>query len=240
MKTNILLPIAGNGQRFVDGGYKTIKPLIEFEGKYLIQKSMESIDYENSNLIFIVRNEHVETFNLDLKLKEIFGQEITIIILENQTDGALCTCLFAERYIDNDSPLIIFTPDCYFEPKFSLKNISPDYDGAVSTFSSTSPAHSYVQLNAENFVTRAAEKEVISENAVGGLYYFKLGSLFVKYAKEQINRNIKTKGEFYICPVYNLLIEDGLKIGIDKNTRHDILGTPEDLDFYLRNKKEDY
>lgn len=240
MKTNIVLPIAGNGQRFVDGGYKTIKPLIEFEGKYLIQKSMESIDYENSNLIFIVRNEHVETFNLDLKLKQIFGQEITIIILENQTEGALCTCLFAERYIDNDSPLIIFTPDCYFEPKFSIGRIPENYDGAVSTFSSASSAHSYVQLDSNNLVVKAAEKEVISENAVGGLYYFKRGNVFVKYAKEQIQKNIKTKGEFYICPVYNLLIEDGLKIGIDKNTKHDILGTPEDLDFYLKNKKESY
>jgi len=238
MKTNIVLPIAGNGQRFVDGGYKTIKPLIEFEGKYLIQKSMESIDYENSNLIFIVRREHVQTFNLDLKLKEIFGQDIIIIILENPTEGALCTCLFAEKYINNDCPLIIFTPDCYFEPKFSIERVSSNYDGAVSTFSSTSPAHSYVQLNSDNLVVKAAEKEVISENAVGGLYYFKRGSVFVKYAKDQIEKNIKTKGEFYICPVYNLLIDAGLKIGIDKNTRHDILGTPEDLDFYLKNKKE--
>ena len=201
---------------------------------------MESIDYENSNLIFIVRNEHVKAFNLDLKLKEIFGQEITIIKLKNPTEGALCTCLFAVSYIDNDSPLIIFTPDCYFEPRFSIERVPSDYDGAVSTFNSTSSAHSYVQLNNDNLVVKAAEKEVISENAVGGLYYFKRGDVFVKYAKEQVQRNIKTKGEFYICPVYNLLIEDGLRIGIDKNTKHDILGTPEDLDFYLKNKKENY
>ena len=29
MKTNLLLPIAGNGQRFIDAGYTSQKPLIE-------------------------------------------------------------------------------------------------------------------------------------------------------------------------------------------------------------------
>ena len=43
MKPNLILPIAGHGQRFVDGGFETPKPLIEVEGKYLVEKSMESV-----------------------------------------------------------------------------------------------------------------------------------------------------------------------------------------------------
>ena len=234
MKTNILLPIAGNGQRFIDGGFDTIKPLIKVNGKYLVEKSMESVDYENSNLIFVIREEHNKDFDLSIKLKQTFGNEIQIISLNHTTEGALSTCLFAEEYINNDFPLIIFTPDCYFEPKFSVKRINSEYDGAVSTFLSQNSAHSYVILDENNLVIKAAEKEVISQHAVGGLYYFKTGSTFVKYAKKQIELNLKTKGEFYICPVYNLLINDGLKIGIDKNTKHDVLGTPADLDNYLK------
>jgi dTDP-glucose pyrophosphorylase len=233
MKTNIVLPIAGNGQRFVDKGYKTIKPLIEVNGQYLVEKSMESVDYTEANLIFIVRQEHVDEFDIENKLKERFGQDITVIKVDHITEGALCTCLLAEKYIDNDNPLVIFTPDCYFEPKFHVNQVDLKYDGVVAVFHSTSPAHSYVQLNDEQCVTKAAEKEVISEYAVGGLYYFRHGNLFVKYAHKQIEMNMRTKGEFYICPVYNLLIEDGLKIGIDRNTRHEILGTPEDLERYL-------
>lgn len=233
MKTNVVLPIAGNGQRFIDGGYKTIKPLIEIEGKYIVEKSMESLDYSNSNVIFIVRKEHVAEFDIENKLKAKFGKEIIVLKVEKITAGALCTCLLAENYIDNENPLIIFTPDCYFEPKFELGKVDQKYDGLVAVFQSKSPAHSYVVLDENEFVTKAAEKEVISENAVGGLYYFRHGNLFVKYAKKQIELAIKTNGEYYICPVYNLLIEDGLKIGIDKNTKHEVLGTPEDLKKYI-------
>jgi dTDP-glucose pyrophosphorylase len=233
MKTNIVLPIAGNGQRFVDEGFKTIKPLIEVEGEYLVEKSLGSVNYKDANLIFIVRNEHVRDFDLSTKLRSRFGNMIEIIEVEKITEGALCTCLMAEKYIDNEAPLVIFTPDCYFEPRFYVDHVDPKYDGVVTVFQSQSPAHSYVQLDENNYVTKAAEKEVISNHAVGGLYYFKHGSTFVKYAKKQIELNMKTKGEYYICPVYNLLIEDELKIGIDKNSRHVILGTPQDLRDYL-------
>lgn len=234
MKTNIVLPIAGNGQRFVDKGYTTIKPLIEINGKYLVEKSLESVDTTHANLIFIVREEHVKDFDIEYKLRSRFGGLITVIKVDYITEGALCTCLLAEKHIDNDAPLVIFTPDCYFEPRFYSDHVKKSLDGVVCVFPSNSPAHSFVQIDENKLVTKAAEKEVISDLAVGGLYYFKKGSLFVKYAKKQIEKNIRTKGEYYICPVYNLLIEDGLKIGIDKNTKHDILGTPEDLERYLK------
>jgi len=111
------------------------------------------------------------------------------------------------------------------------------YDGLVGVFGSNNPAHSYVAVGAEGFVTRAAEKRVISENAVGGLYYFRRGSDFVKYSKEMISRELKVKGEYYICPVFNLLIEADKKIGIEKQSVHVVLGTPADLEKYVEERK---
>ena len=230
MKTNIILPIAGHGQRFIDGGYATPKPLIEVDGKYLVEKSMESINTENANLIFVVRQEHIDAFNIDEKLKDRFGEDIQIISVDYTTDGAICTCLLAEELVDNDSPLAIFTPDCYFEPHIDVNDIDEKYDGLVCVFESQSDAHSYVKLNEDGFVTEAKEKEVISNNAVGGFYYFRTGKMFVDYAQKMVKQeNMKSKGEYYICPVFNLLLDDGLKIGIDRNSKHIILGTPEDL-----------
>lgn len=234
MKTNIILPIAGHGQRFVDGGYATPKPLIEVDGKYLVEKSLESVDTSNSNLIFIVREEHVVHFDIDNKLRDRFGDEIEIISIDYTTDGAICTCLLAQHLVNNDLPTVIFTPDCYFEPRFQPSQVDDKYDGVVCVFNSDSPAHSYVVLNDQGFVTKAAEKQVISNDAVGGLYYFRTGKMFVRYANDLVAMNLKSKGEFYICPVYNLLIEDGLSIGIDRNSRHEILGTPEGLEKYTQ------
>ena len=58
MKTNLLLPIAGNGQRFIDAGYSVPKPLIEINGKTILDRSLESVKIDNCNLIFIIREDH--------------------------------------------------------------------------------------------------------------------------------------------------------------------------------------
>ena len=228
-KINVVLPIAGLGQRFIDGGYEIPKPLIKINGKYIIDKALESINHKDLNLFFIVRQEHVDEFNIDTILKEKFGDDIHITIIDYTTDGALCTCLLVEEHINNDEPLVIFTPDCYFEPRFNPKDVDKKYDGMVVVFESDNLAHSYVVLDDNGYVTKAAEKEVISNNAVGGLYYYRKGSDFVKYGYQSIEDNDRVNNEFYICPVFNYLIKDGGKIGIDKNTKHLILGTPDDL-----------
>ena len=235
-KFNLLLPIAGKGNRFVEEGYSDPKPLIPVsEGKILVEKSLESIDISHARLIFIVRKEHVVDHDLGNRLIETFPEnEVKIVSVDYDTEGALSSCMLAEEHIDNSDPLVIFTPDCLFTPAFELTRIPEAAQGAVATFQSSSPAHSYVVLDEQGFVTRAAEKEVISNHAVGGLYYFREGSIFTKYAKETINKKNKTKGEYYICPIYNLLIRDGLKIVIDKNEEHHVLGTPRDLKKYQK------
>ena len=233
-KFNLLLPIAGKGNRFVEKGYDIPKPLIPVsDGKILVEKSLESVNIDEANLIFIVRREHIDNFGIDSRLQQTFKNNTVIIVsVDYDTEGALSSCLLAKDHIDNSLPLVIFTPDCLFEPAFNIDRIPDEVSGAVATFTSSSPAHSYVILDDEGFVTKAAEKKVISNNAVGGLYYYKQGSLFVEYAEESVNKKDKTKGEYYICPVYNLLIRDGHKVIVDRNTEHFILGTPEGLEDY--------
>ena len=234
---NVVLPIAGLGKRFVDGGYETPKPLIQIGDKTILEKSLESLEFSNCNLIFVVRQEHVEQFQIDKFILEKFGKNCEVIIIDYLTEGALCTCLLAEQYINKPEPLIIFTPDCYFEPMFFPDSVSEELDGMVVVFESESPAHSYVRLDGDGLVTAAAEKEVISEYAVGGLYFWKSGERFVNLSKQMIAANDRVKNEFYICPVFNYLIEEGGKVGIDKNTKHVILGTPKDLEQHIENEK---
>ena len=242
MANNILLPIAGRGQRFVEDGYETPKPLIKTNGKYLIERSLESLDLTQSNLIFVVRKEHIDSHGIDEILNLKYGNDIKIIPIDYVTEGTLCTCLLAEEFINNKDSLTIFTPDCYFEPKFYYPKETTSsgrflwnrdkqaFDALVATFYSAAPAHSYVRLNTNNVVQEAREKEVISNHAIGGLYYFKSGFDFVSYAKIMIEKNIRVNNEFYIAPIFNLMISSQFKVTIDKNTRHDILGTPEDIE----------
>jgi RpiB/LacA/LacB family sugar-phosphate isomerase len=232
-KYNLLLPIAGKAQRFIDQGYTMPKPLIMVKDKHVIDMAVGSIDITDCNLIFAVRLDHINNFSIDAILKQKFGEDIKIVIIDKVTDGSISTCLLAEDLINNDTPLIIYTPDVYFQDQFDPNSIDSELDGFILTFKANSPAHSYVSLDENNLALRTAEKEVISSNAAVGVYYYKTGKMFVEYAKETLDKNIRTNGEFYICPMYNLMIRDAKKVSIQTVKKMHVLGTPPELEFFV-------
>ena len=234
-KTNVLIPIAGRGQRFVDEGFVMPKQLIMVGDTQMIDRSLECISNKNNcNFIFVLRRDHVNNFSLDKILQKRYGSDIKIIVLDEMTRGSTETCLRAESYINNDNPLVIYTLDVHFEPYFDPAKIDPAVDGSILTFKSNNNNYSYARTSNEGFVEKTAEKEVISENAAVGVYTFKTGKSFVKYAKQMIENNLTTKNEFYICPLYNLMIEDGLKINTVAVNKMHLMGTPSELDFYVK------
>ena len=231
-KINLLVPMAGRGQRFVNMGFHMPKPLVMVDDKHIIDWSFDAIDTDLYNLIFCVRKDHISQYNIDQILKNKFGDDIDIVTIDGITDGSVSTCLLAEKYIDNDTPLAIYTLDVYFEPAFDWTNIPESSDGHILTFKANNPAYSYARVDSTGKVLETAEKEVISSNAATGIYYYKKGSDFVRYAKKMIDNNIRTKGEFYICPLYNLMIQDGMSVTISEVDKMHVMGTPEELEFF--------
>ncbi|BCV01111.1 hypothetical protein CM15mP35_04960 [bacterium] len=84
-------------------------------------------------------------------------------------------------------------------------------------------------------VIKTAEKQVVSNDACVGVYVFNRGSDFVKYGEEMISKDITTRGEFFITPLYNLLINDSKTINTTKVDKIHIFGTPEEYEFYKNN-----
>ena len=236
MKPNILIPMAGLGSRFIKEGFKVPKQIINIKDKHLIDISLDCLNYKDCNLIFVLRDEHVYNHHMDELLIKKFGDDISIVVLDQLTDGSVCSCLFAEKLINNDSPLVIHTLDIEFRPVFDPHVIETlDADGLILTFKSNSTNYSYAQLDRNGNVTKTAEKKAISPNACVGIYGFKKGSDFCKYAKEMIDRDLRTKNEFYISPLYNILIEDGKKIVTESVDKMHIFGTPDEYNFYKNN-----
>ena len=236
MKPNILVPMAGLGSRFIKEGFKVPKQLINIKDKHLIDISLDCLDYEGCNLIFVVRDETVYNHHMDELLRKKFGDDIKVVVLDKLTDGSVCSCLYAEEYIDNDAPLIIHTLDIEFRPVFNphiMNNLNGD--GLLLTFKSNSSNYSYAKVDKNGFVTQTAEKKAISSDACVGIYGFKKGSDFCKYAREMIKRDLRTNNEFYISPLYNLLIEDGKKIRTEDVDKMHVFGTPDEFHFYKDN-----
>ena len=233
-KLNVLIPMAGAGSRFQQAGYTFPKPLIEVNGKPMIQVVVENLNIE-ANFIYVVQKLHREKYNLDTLLN-LLTPNCSIVEVDGITEGAACTALLAKELVNNDSPLFFANSDQFVEwdsNEFMYKMQETDADGGIVTFNATHPKWSFAKIDDNGLVTEVAEKNPISDIATVGYYFWKHGSDFVKYAESMIEKNIRVNNEFYVCPVFNEAIKDGKKIRTFNTNGMWGLGTPEDLKTYL-------
>ena len=232
---NVLIPMAGAGSRFEQAGYTFPKPLIEVNGKPMIQVVVENLNIDAKH-IFIVQKEHYEKYNLKYLLNLITNNNCEIVQVDGITEGAACTTLLAKQFIDNDEPLVMANSDQFVEwdsNEFMYSMTADDVDGGILSFEATHPKWSFAKLNDDGFVSEVAEKKPISNIATVGVYYWKKGSDYVKYAEQMIDKDIRTNNEFYVCPVFNEAIGDDKKVKVFPIDKMWGLGTPEDLERYL-------
>ncbi len=236
---NIVIPMAGRGSRFAQAGYELPKPLIDVNGIPMIECVTKNLTPKcEHRFIYICQQEHLEKYNLAEKLEKI-APNCAVVTVSYITDGAACTVLLAEKYIDNDSPLMIANSDQYVDICIDdYLDAIKDNDGLIMTMPADDPKWSFIKYNSDGYVTLVREKEVISNEATVGIYNYSRGADFVKYAKQMIEKNVRVNNEFYVAPVYNEMIGGGKKI-VFKNIgkRMHGIGTPEDLEIFLRWKR---
>ena len=234
-KMNVLIPMAGAGSRFEQAGYTFPKPLIDVNGKPMIQRVVENINIDATH-IFIVQKSHYEKYSLQHTLN-LISPDCKIVQVDGVTEGAACTTLLAKQYINNDDPLVLANSDQYVDwdsSQYMYSCMTDDIDGSILTFNSTHPKWSYAKTNEQDFVIEVAEKKPISENATVGIYFWKKGKDYVDCAESMISKNIRVNNEFYVCPVYNEAILRNAKIKTFHIEKMWGLGTPEDLDTFLK------
>jgi dTDP-glucose pyrophosphorylase len=232
----ILIPMAGEGSRFAKEGYTFPKPLIDVDGKPMIQRVVENLNFP-AEFIFLVRKEHLHKYEgLSVTLHRIAGVRVKIVEVDGLTEGAACTALLAKDHINCDDDLLIANSDQVIEYRpenfLAMKNMTTA-DGIVFTFNAVHPKWSFAKVNDEGFVTEVAEKVPISNVATCGIYWYRRGKDFVQAAESMIAKNIRVNNEFYIAPVYNQMIGSGQTvIPFFVQEMHGI-GTPEDLNAFL-------
>lgn len=226
-KRNIVVPMAGNGSRFLSAGYKDPKPMINIFGQTMISHVIQNIKIPGL-YTFIVQNKHVESYRIDRTLSYL-SPGCKVIHVSSVTPGAAVSVLMAKSIIDNEEELVIANSD-------QLVELSWDFgydDGAILLFESTEPKWSFAKVD-NGIVTEVAEKEAISNYATCGIYLWKFGKDYVSYATSMVDNNDTVNNEFYVCPAYNYAIRDNKVISpifVDKMIG---LGTPEDLESYIR------
>ena len=239
-KINVVIPMAGLGSRFADAGYSKPKPFIDVDGKPMIVRVLENLNIPNANYILIGRKEHlIIESELVGQIENEFGA--TFIGIDKLTEGTACTVLYARKYINNELPLLIANSDQIVDfdvNDFLEDNFNRNLSGSILVFQdrTKNPKWSFAKLDSSGKVTEVKEKDPISDIATVGIYLFSKGSTFLNGTVDMIINNDRVNSEFYTCPVYNYLIQEGLHIGVYKipiDAMHGI-GTPEDLINYLK------
>lgn len=237
---NIVIPMAGRGSRFANAGYQMPKPLIDVHGKHMIEVVTENVRPDCAHrFIYLCLQEHLEQYDLE-KILRVISPECTIVPVKEVTEGAACTVLLAESYIDNEDELMLANSDQFVDIDINeYLEKGKNYDGFIMTMQADDPKWSFISYDEENLVREVREKEVISNEATVGIYNFKRGCDFVKYAHEMIEAEERVNGEFYVAPVYNRYIREGGKVSFFNVGREDKgmygLGIPEDLERFLKN-----
>ena len=240
---NIVIPMAGNGSRFATAGYKDPKPFIPVFGEPMISWVVRNLGV-NAKYTFIIRKDFEETYSAHKYLDSI-APGCSIVTVDSLTEGATCTVLLAKEHVDNDSPLVIINSDQYieFENCDTASKLIFDFlynpkevglDGKISTFDGGGhPKWSYAKVGDDDIVSEVREKDPFSPHATTGLYMWRKGSDFVKYANQMIAKNIRVNNEFYVVPVFNEAIVDGKKFTICPCSRMWGIGVPEDLEYFV-------
>lgn len=236
------MPMAGEGSRFLKEGWTTPKPLIELNGQPLFKHAISSVTDKDIQMkySFIVRQEHIDKYQIDKGIRS-FLPEANLFSVVKTTRGAVETCLIAENAIADDDAVIVMDCDLEFRSKKFMeiikqilnKPIEEATGGALVSFESNEPRYSYAALGEDGFVARTAEKEVISNHALCGAYFFASGRRFKQIAHLLLAESAFTKPEYYVSLLFNYLLKDGEKVWLAPMEEYYSYGTPEELKRYL-------
>ena len=239
---HIVMPMAGEGSRFLKEGWTTPKPLIELNGQPLFKHAISSVTDKDIQMkySFIVRQEHIDKYQIDKGIRS-FLPEANLFSVVKTTRGAVETCLIEENAIVDDDAVIVMDCDLEFRSKKFMeiikqilnKPIEEATGGALVSFESNEPRYSYAALGEDGFVARTAEKEVISNHALCGAYFFASGRRFKQIAHLLLDEPAFTKPEYYVSLLFNYLLKDGEKVWLAPMEEYYSYGTPEELKRYL-------
>jgi dTDP-glucose pyrophosphorylase len=211
---NIVIPMAGEGRRFLTNPRDTTPKLLrDICNTPIISWTLNNIRID-ANYIFILR----ET-PYTIRLKDILRSMIPdchIIITKTSTQGSACSILLAENLINKSIPLLVANDNQWldWDPEefvldFLVKREEECAKVKLATFiSNGSHRFKYVQLDDHENIVYVRHDKPISQFAITGISIWRNGEDFVRCAHKMISSNKRINGEFCLDLITNEMLDE--------------------------------
>jgi dTDP-glucose pyrophosphorylase len=222
MSINILILAAGRSDFDTkENGYPLC--LTTTDGEVLLERIVaHTNNIQGSRYYYSLLEDDIAKYHLD-RVAELITENCSIVSVPQNSRGSACTALLAASKMSAEDELLIISAnelvDIDFNhvvQTFNQRNL----DGGTLVFKSIHPRYSYVKIGADGYVTEAAQRRPISNNATAGIFWFKTTSEFVRSAKQTIVKDSSVDGKFYVAPVFNELILKQKKVGVYELDSH--------------------
>ncbi len=250
---NILILMAGRGNRFKTAGYNDPKSLINIDGKPMIEHVINMFSPKDT-FTFVCDKTDIESTKMRGVLENIVKKPQIVIDKSKSKLGPVFSARFAFKELSNSDPVIVCYCDFYeFWDYNNFKKTvrKVNCDAAVTAYKGFHPhllgqnLYASMLVNREGFMIECREKYSFTKNKVdcfhqSGKFYFKSGLLLKNYFSEVIRNKLTVNNEYYVSVVTQLMKEAGLSIFVYPVKYFLQWGTPEDLaeyTFWLSNFK---
>jgi NDP-sugar pyrophosphorylase family protein len=238
----ILIPMSGIGKRFKDAGYSSPKYLLNTLDKSVLEHILNLFPGEED--INLIMNKK-DFYNSEIKSKVdeiVFNKNIKIHYIENHKKGPGYALLSSGLLETEDE---VFINYCDFSNFWNWNDVKKQID--INKYDGLLPAYKGLHLhsiygnfyafikNNKNKVLSIKEKEPftddpIQEYASTGGYYFASGKIAKQYLEKLFESEYLINGEAYISSAYELMLQDGLNVGLYNIEHFFQWGTPEDFE----------
>ena len=233
----IIIPMAGLSSRFFKAGYDLPKYQLELPNDQTVfEWALTSFEhyFNIDKFIFIVRDVFNTPDFVKEKVEELGIKNFEIIVLERETRGQAETVAMGLSHLsetEKRNECYIFNIDSK-RHKFKKPDIASNSDGYLEVFRGDGEHWSFIEINDQEQVIRTTEKVRISDLCSDGLYYFKHISTFLTLVETALEQQDFVKGELYIAPLYNRMIERGDIINYDliQKSQISFCGTPDEYE----------
>ena len=210
----IVIPLAGFGKRLRPHTFTKPKPLIIVAGKPVLGHvldmfaTLDNVD----EIIFIVGHlgEQIEEYVAKeyphiqaryYRQEELNGQSSALYLARERLQGPMLM-VFVDTIIETD-----------------LSRLKDETADAVTWVKQVEDPRRFgvAEVGADGRVTRLVEKPQDKDNnlVVVGFYYFKESERLIEAIREQMERDIRTQGEYFLADAVNLMLERGLNMRVE-------------------------